>query len=181
MQIGAQLKEARQKLALSLRALGERCDLSASFLSQVELGQTVPSLGSLQRIATALSLPISALLTNRASDEPVVRRADRDSLRSEWSKSVLESLVPGNADDRFQAMLLRLDPEGRTGVTLYAAGHRMFAYCTAGAAVAILTEPAEEIEIGTGDSLIVNGLRTVAWFNRVSQVTELIVVDARLV
>jgi hypothetical protein len=127
-----------------------------------------------------LDLPMSALLTHHASGEPVVRRADRGSLRSDWSKSALESLVPGDADDRFQAMLIRLDPEGRTGVTPYGAAHRLFAYCTAGAAVAVLTDPSEEIEIGSGDSVVVDGPRTVAWFNRIDQVTELLVVDARL-
>ena len=131
-QIGDRLREARQRSGLSLRALGELTGFSASFLSQVELGQTMPSLGSLQRIAEALGLTVSNLLAQGDATSVLVRKDARGALRSEWSKATVEPLVPPSSDEKLQAMLIRLDPEGKTGVTSYAPGRRMFAYCTVG-------------------------------------------------
>ena len=54
VKLGPRLKAARNAKSLSLRALGERTGFSASFLSQVELGQASPSLASLGRIAVEL-------------------------------------------------------------------------------------------------------------------------------
>jgi hypothetical protein len=77
-------------------------------------------------------------------------------------------------------MLIRLDPQGKTGVTSYAPGRRMFAYCTIGAAVATLNEPVEELALEAGDSVVVDGPRTAAWENRTDQLAELLVVAARI-
>ena len=179
-QIGEKLRAARQTLGLSLRALGEQTGFSASFLSQVELGQTMPSLGSLQRIAEALGLTVANLLAQTGTASAVVRKAGREALRSEWSKATVEPLVSANADERLQAILIRLDPTGRTGVTSYAPGRRVFAYCTAGLAIAMLNEPVEELSLEAGDSIVVDGPRTVAWENRTENLAELLVVTARL-
>jgi transcriptional regulator with XRE-family HTH domain len=179
-QIGEKLRTARQALGLSLRALGEQTGFSASFLSQVELGQTMPSLGSLQRVAEALGLTVAYLLAQSGSTSAVVRKAGREALRSEWSKATVEPLVSASADERLQAVLIRLDPEGRTGITSYAPGRRLFAYCTSGQAMAILNEPVEELSLESGDSIVVDGPRTVAWENRTQKLAELLVVTARL-
>jgi len=179
-QIGERLREARQHSGLSLRALGELTGFSASFLSQVELGQTMPSLGSLQRIADALGLTVSSLLAQGDGASAVVRKSGRGALRSEWSKATVEPLVQPSADEKLQAMLIRLDPQGKTGVTSYAPGRRMFAYCTIGAAVATLNEPVEELSLEAGDSVVVDGPRTAAWENRTDQLAELLVVAARI-
>jgi transcriptional regulator with XRE-family HTH domain len=64
MKIGKQIRERRNELGLSLRDLGERTGLTASFLSQVENDQVLPSLISLQSIASALSVPMFSLLND---------------------------------------------------------------------------------------------------------------------
>ncbi|HLD42222.1 MAG TPA: helix-turn-helix transcriptional regulator, partial [archaeon] len=49
--LGSKLKKLREEAKLSLRDLCERIGLSASFLSQLELGQVSPSIASLENIA----------------------------------------------------------------------------------------------------------------------------------
>jgi transcriptional regulator with XRE-family HTH domain len=182
MSVGERLREARTRQNLSLRALGEKTGFSASFLSQVELGQTAPSLGSLQRITDALGLTVASVLGPERTTAPaaggVVRRSSRGSLRSEWSKATVESLVQPEADEKLQAVLLRLEAGGRTGATTYARGRRLFAYCTSGAAMLVLVEPSEELNVQAGDSVVVEGPRTVAWENRESTPAEIVVVTA---
>lgn len=182
MSVGQRLREARTRQNLSLRALGEKTGFSASFLSQVELGQTAPSLGSLQRIADALSLTVASVLGPESSAEPslggVVRRGGRGALRSDWSKATVESLVQPVADEKLQAVLLRLEAGGRTGATTYARGRRLFAYCTSGAATLVLAEPNEELSMQAGDSVVIAGPRTLAWENREAVTAEVVVVTA---
>jgi transcriptional regulator with XRE-family HTH domain len=68
--VGQKLKHRRNELNLSLRALAEKTDLSAAFLSQIECGKSNPSLNSLQRIAEALHVSLSYFLsTNTTVDK----------------------------------------------------------------------------------------------------------------
>jgi len=66
LNIGARLKARRRELGLSLRALAERTDLSASFLSQIELNKTSLSIDSMRRIAEALEAPLLSFLSDTA-------------------------------------------------------------------------------------------------------------------
>lgn len=61
--VGQKLKQRRDELKLSLRALAAQTDLSAAFLSQIERGKSNPSLNSLQRIAKTLEVPLHFFLT----------------------------------------------------------------------------------------------------------------------
>jgi transcriptional regulator with XRE-family HTH domain len=54
--IGHRIKERRMEQNLSLRDLGTKTGLTASFLSQIENDLTEPSITSLQKIATALKV-----------------------------------------------------------------------------------------------------------------------------
>lgn len=62
--VGQKLKQRRDELNLSLRALAAQTDLSAAFLSQIECGKSNPSLQSLQRIAKTLGVPLHYFLTS---------------------------------------------------------------------------------------------------------------------
>jgi transcriptional regulator with XRE-family HTH domain len=78
--IGQRVKERRQELNMNLRDLGELSGLSASFLSQVENDAAEPSISSLQKIATALKVPIFTFLNGSEQPEQVVRRDKRKKL-----------------------------------------------------------------------------------------------------
>ena len=61
MTLGAQLKTAREKKGYTLKQLSEISGLSIGFISQVERGQTDPSLSSLKNLATALDIKLRDL------------------------------------------------------------------------------------------------------------------------
>ena len=178
--VGERLKTARQKFGLSLRALGEQTGFSASFLSQVELGQTTPSLGSLQRIADALEVSLTSLLAGEPERLPVLRRSNRASVRSEWSKATMESLIPSNFDEQLGAVLLQLDAEGRSGATQYAAGRRILAYCLVGNATLVFTEGRDPIALEPGDSVVLDGPDSMSWENRSQGPVHVLVVVVRI-
>src|SRR5215475_47719 len=74
--IGARLKALREAAGLSLRHLSERSGVSAPMLSQVERGETSPTLTVAGRIAAGLDLRLSQLL--RLDEDGAVMIVRRD-------------------------------------------------------------------------------------------------------
>lgn len=67
----------RRERKLTLKVLGSRAGLSHPFLSQVERGLARPSLGSVERLAAALDVPVARLWSPpREGDEVAVIRRD---------------------------------------------------------------------------------------------------------
>src|SRR3954463_1486569 len=62
IQIGPRVRALREAMDLSLRDLAERTGVSAPMLSQVERGETSPTLAVAARIANGLDLRLSQLL-----------------------------------------------------------------------------------------------------------------------
>jgi transcriptional regulator with XRE-family HTH domain len=76
--IGARVKALREAEGLSLRDLAERSGVSAPMLSQVERGETSPTLTVAARIATGLELRLSQLLRlDEQGAVTVVRASER--------------------------------------------------------------------------------------------------------
>src|SRR3954449_9923481 len=110
--IGTRARALREAMNLSLRDLAERSGVSAPMLSQVERGETSPTLAVAARIAAGLELSLSQLLRlDEGGDVSVVRARDRrgggadghryeiltpplPGLRSELSR---HQLAPGSA------------------------------------------------------------------------------------
>ena len=68
------MRELRRGRGLTLKALGREAGLSHPFLSQLERGLARPSVGSVERIADALEVPVSALWTRPALEQAIVVR-----------------------------------------------------------------------------------------------------------
>ena len=68
--LGARVRQLRRERGLTLKALGGEAGLSHPFLSQLERGLARPSVGSVERIAHALGVPVTALWVRRR-DTPV--------------------------------------------------------------------------------------------------------------
>ena len=77
--LGARVRELRHERGLTLKALGRRAGLSHPFLSQLERGLARPSVGSVERIAIALEVPVGALWTAPRTDAAEIVRADEGS------------------------------------------------------------------------------------------------------
>ena len=60
--LGPRVRALRDGMDLSLRDLAERSGVSAPMLSQVERGETSPTLATAERIASGLDLTLSQLL-----------------------------------------------------------------------------------------------------------------------
>lgn len=70
--VGANLRRLRSKRGLSLERLSQRAGVSRAMLGQIELGHSVPTINLLWKIARALDVTFSALITRRSEDTPRV-------------------------------------------------------------------------------------------------------------
>ncbi|MHB8491684.1 MAG: helix-turn-helix domain-containing protein [Solirubrobacteraceae bacterium] len=76
--LGARVRALREASSLSLRDLSERSGVSTPMLSQVERGETSPTLTVAARIASGLELRLSALLRlDEDGAVTIVRRSER--------------------------------------------------------------------------------------------------------
>ena len=70
--IGANLRRLRSKRGLSLERLAQRSGVSRAMLSQIELGHSAPTINLLWKIARALDVTFSALITEPTARTPAV-------------------------------------------------------------------------------------------------------------
>jgi transcriptional regulator with XRE-family HTH domain len=110
--LGRRIQERREQMGLSLRTLAGQSGVTASFLSQVERGQTTPSLHSLQGIAKTLKVPLFYLLIEESSDGHLVRDGHGARLMMSHSDVEYEIRSPGR-ERKILAFVARCQPGHR--------------------------------------------------------------------
>jgi transcriptional regulator with XRE-family HTH domain len=73
LQVATQVRELRRARHLSQRQLAARMEVPRTYISKIENGKAVPTLGSLERLATALNVEVRQLVRDARSrrDEEV--------------------------------------------------------------------------------------------------------------
>jgi transcriptional regulator with XRE-family HTH domain len=112
--VGARVKSLREAMDLSLRDLAERSGVSAPMLSQVERGDTSPTLAVAQKIASGLDLTLSQLLRLDEDRHVVIVRAGKGRTRRRRGHR-LEELTPPLPGQRADVSLHALAPGAATG------------------------------------------------------------------
>jgi transcriptional regulator with XRE-family HTH domain len=112
--VGARVKSLREAMDLSLRDLAERSDVSAPMLSQVERGDTSPTLAVAQKIAAGLDLTLSQLLRLDEDRHVVVIRGGQGRTHRKRGHRV-EELTPPLPGQRADVSVHTLAPGAATG------------------------------------------------------------------
>jgi XRE family transcriptional regulator, regulator of sulfur utilization len=152
--IGPRVKALREAMGLSLRDLAERTGVSAPMLSQVERGDTSPTLTVAGRIAAGLELSLSQLLRlDEGEGVSIVRRRER---RSGGSKRhSYEIITPPLPGQRAEVSAHTLRPEASTGgpgdPPMHEPGSRETAVVTSGTVT--LKIAGQEYRLDEGDSV----------------------------
>jgi XRE family transcriptional regulator, regulator of sulfur utilization len=114
--IGARVKALREGASLSLRELAQRSGVSAPMLSQVERGETSPTLTVAARIAAGLELRLSQLLRlDEDGAVTIVRAAQRQRGGNARRGHRFEVLTSGAPGQRAELSRHTLAPGGATG------------------------------------------------------------------
>jgi transcriptional regulator with XRE-family HTH domain len=107
--VGRNLRRLRLRRGLSLERLAQASGVSRAMLGQVELGQSAPTINVLWKIARALDVTFSALISARgAGGTTVLRRTDSKTLSSHDGGFVSRALFPVDEPRRVELYELRL-------------------------------------------------------------------------
>lgn len=152
--VGPRVRALREAMSLSLRDLAGRSGVSAPMLSQVERGETSPTLAVATRIAGGLELSLSQLLRlDEAGTVSVVRAAERR--RGGARGHAYEILTPPLPGQRAELSRHTLAPGAATGgpgdPPMHEPGARETALVQRGAVVLVVD--GERHELGEGDTV----------------------------
>jgi XRE family transcriptional regulator, regulator of sulfur utilization len=151
--IGPRVRALREAMDLSLRDLAERSGVSAPMLSQVERGETSPTLSVAGRIAAGLELRLSQLLRlDEAGTVTVVRAAERrrgGSPERGHTFEVLTAPLPGQRAELSRHVLAPGAVTGGPGdAPMHEPGSREITVVEQGAVVLHIDGQAHELERG---------------------------------
>jgi transcriptional regulator with XRE-family HTH domain len=140
-------------MGLSLRDLAERSGVSAPMLSQVERGETSPTLAVAAKIAAGLELTLSQLLRLDEDQHPVVTRHGK---RRRYSHDghQYEELTPPLPGQRADVSLHALRPKATTGGAgdppIHEPGSRETAVVLEGKLTLVIDGASHELRAGDG-------------------------------
>jgi XRE family transcriptional regulator, regulator of sulfur utilization len=152
--LGARVKALREASALSLRDLATRSGVSAPMLSQVERGETSPTLTVAARIAAGLELRLSQLLRlDEDGAVTIVRAAQRQRGGNARRGHRFEVLTASQPGQRAELSRHTLAPAGVTGTPddppMHEPGSRETALVEQGALVLVCD--GQRYELRSGD------------------------------
>jgi transcriptional regulator with XRE-family HTH domain len=152
--LGARIRALREASSLSLRDLAERSGVSAPMLSQVERGETSPTLQVAERIAAGLELRLSQLLRlDEDGAVSIVRRGERRTGPARVRGHRYEILTPPLPGQRAELSRHRLAPAAVTGgpgdPPMHEPGSRETALIEAGAVTLICD--GKRFDLAAGD------------------------------
>ena len=172
--VGQRLRDLRQQKDLSIRALAARSGLAINTLSMIENGKTSPSVSTLQILARALEVPITAFVEQAQVEKRVVhvRHQQRPVVSVDTTR--LEHLGKDLAGNAVQPFVVTLQPGSGSGHNqIVHTGHE-FVYCLSGRVRYEID--VETYRLDPGDSIVFESHLPHCWHNDEDSQAQVILV-----
>jgi len=151
--VGGNLRRLRTKRGLSLERLSQLSGVSRAMLGQIELGQSAPTINVLWKIARALEVTFSALITTRTQSGALILRSNESKVLTSKDRSFSSrALFPFDEPRRVEFYELRLTPGGVETADPHAPGTSENLVVTAG--VVEIDVGGDTHRLETGDSIL---------------------------
>jgi transcriptional regulator with XRE-family HTH domain len=172
--VGGRLRELRQGIGVSMRALARMSGLSANALSMIERGKTSPSVSTLYKLSTAMGVPITAFFREQPSHQEVVFCKGSERTRVQFMRGLWEGLGGEMFVGRVEPFMLTLESGASSGpFGIEHTGHE-FVYCLRGQ-LNYMVE-GQQYQLEPGDSLLFAADLRHKWRNPGKNVTNALVV-----
>ncbi|WP_437590493.1 helix-turn-helix domain-containing protein [Sorangium sp. So ce1000] len=151
--VASNLKRFRAERGLSLERLAKASGVSRAMLGQIELGQSTPTINVLWKIARALGVPFSALMSQATSPVTTVMQASHARiLRSRNGEFSSRALFPMDRPRNVEFYELRLAPRSVEHADAHAPGTAENLIVTEGSVE--ITVSGERRLLETGDAIL---------------------------
>ncbi len=172
--VGQRLRLLREERNVSMRALARRSGLSANALSMIERGLTSPSVSTLNKLAGALQVPITAFFRTDMLREKIVFRKSSERTRVPFLRGMIEGLGGETFTGRVEAFLLTLENGGSSGPSSMLHSGSELVFCLRGHLEYEVDGTRYELE--SGDSLLFSSQMNHRWRNPGPGVVNAIIV-----
>lgn len=162
--VGHCLRELRTTRGLSIRSLADLSGLNFNTLSLIENSKTSPSVSTLQQLARALDVPITAFFEQvRAPKEVVFQKAGYRP-RASFAYGLLEDLGAGMTLQGGLPLLVTMKPGADSGPDPIVHTGYEFVFCLEGCLTYRVA--GDEYLLEAGDSLLFKAHLPHCWMNR---------------
>lgn len=161
--VGRRLRELRLEHEISIRALAEKSGLNANTLSLIENSKTSPSVSTLQQLASALGVPITAFFETDAPKNNIAFHKAGQRLAVAFAHGVMEDLGAGLSSRGAEPFIVTLEPNADSGPDPIVHTGREFVYCLEGRLAYTIGEQTFLLE--PGDSLLFEAFLPHRWQN----------------
>jgi len=161
--LGRCLRALREASGFSLRALAEESGLSVNTISLIENGKSTPSVTTLQKISTALQVPIVAFFNSEQNTPKVIYTQVGQRDQTLFRSGYLEDLGLELSMSAFRPFLVTLAPESHSGIDPLIHTGFEFVYCLSGR-IAYLIENKRYV-LEPGDSIFFEAHLPHCWQN----------------
>jgi transcriptional regulator with XRE-family HTH domain len=172
--VGGRLRELRKERGLSMRALAERSGLNVNTFGLIENGKTSPSVSTLQQIAAALEVPITAFFENHVPKSSIAHLTARHRPRLAFAHGTLEDLGAGLSSRAVEPFVVTLEPHAGSGDTPIVHTGFEFVFCLQGRLTYRVEDQSYVLE--PGDSLLFESYLPHQWKNDEAQPAQAILV-----
>ena len=149
--IGANLAEIRKQRGLSLDKVAELSGVSKAMVSQIERGESNPTVATLWKVALGLRIAFSELITEKRTPVEVVRSADIPPVIDDAAGLKIFPLFPFEQDHHFEMCLVTLDPSASHASDPHATHTEEYIFVIEGAIEITIGGDAYRLE--TGDAI----------------------------
>lgn len=161
--VGQCLRTLRDERGWSIRELAEKSGLAMNTLSLIENAKTSPSVSTLQQIARALDVPITAFFETGVSQTSVVHVKASRRTRVAFAHGALEDLGAGLTNRAVQPFVVTLESHAGSGLTPIVHTGYEFVYCLQGRLTYTIQDRTYLLE--PGDSLLFESHLPHRWQN----------------
>lgn len=168
--VGALIRARRRQQQMTLQMLGDSCQTSVGYLSQIERDHATPSLGTLAQIARALGVGVDYFIAAPSAEDAFSKAEDRQRFSIDGTSIIYERLsteFPGNTLSSF----IMTVPPGYRSETVSHEGEELL-YVLSGEITQRLGD--DEMLMKAGDALHFRGNQPHAWANHTDKPARLL-------
>ena len=171
--VGRKVHEIRKQKQLSLRALAERCDLTANAIGKIERGEVSPTISSLEMLAKALEIHIlEFFLQNIEKDAILTRGKEPD--HPIGQDTTVRNLGKGLKNQVLEPYQLILQPHVMLSEGAVSEYGEVFIRCLSGEIELIVH--GQKYSLTDGDSLLFKSFTPYTLRNSTDQPSSLLIV-----
>lgn len=172
--VGLKIRRFRNEKRYSLKTLAERSGLNINTLSLIENSKSSPSVSTLQQLAKALEVPITAFFESEPIVKQVVFTSHDHRPGATFSNAFMQNLGKDLKENAVQPFIVTLQPRAGSGEQMIVHTGHEFVYCLTGKIIYKVEN--ETYLLNPGDSLVFEAHLPHRWENTFDGESQIILV-----